>query len=65
MAKKVEKKIAVQNRAASTGRLVGDIEREYGVRLGMPPETRLSTYLSGEGLPSLATALDQASARFE
>lgn len=36
---------------------IGTVEKEFGVDFGVRSDTKLSTYLKEQGLPSLAKAL--------
>ena len=41
--------------------LIKNIEKTYGVDFGVRGDTKLSTYLKNEGLPSLSKAISKTS----
>jgi len=38
---------------------IGDVEKQSGTKLGVPPNTKATTYLNDSGLPSLGRVLQR------
>ena len=48
-----------ENASKKEGALIRSLEKEFKVKFGVPGDTKITTYLRKEGLPSLANALEK------